>query len=192
MPPGQATSLSRSAESRRPVPTPPASAAGQPSKVYYIVTEGAGLGDNVRSLPCTENVTVLDAISQIGGLSQISSTKISIARPSATDHDKSTILTIDWEAISRRGINTTNYKLLPGDRLVIGEDPMIKRSNLLSKKTAIIERFCGVVGLTNATLRGLDGMSATDSAVMKELVRKGIFTDDEEHEGDLAGSDPPV
>ena len=40
------------------------------SKVYYIITQGAGLGDNVRRLPITGNETVLDAISQINGLSK--------------------------------------------------------------------------------------------------------------------------
>ena len=58
------------------------------SKVYYIITQGAGLGDNVRRLPVTGNETVLDAISQINGLSQVSSKNIWIARPSAADPEK--------------------------------------------------------------------------------------------------------
>ena len=52
------------------------------SKVYYIITEGGGQGDNVVRLPVTGNETVLDAISQIQGLSQLSSKSIWIARPS--------------------------------------------------------------------------------------------------------------
>ena len=51
------------------------------SKVYYIITQGAGIGDNVRRFPVTGNETVLDAISQVNGLSQLSSTHIWIARP---------------------------------------------------------------------------------------------------------------
>ena len=51
------------------------------SKVYYVITQGAGMGDNLRRFPITGNETVLDAISQINGLSQLSSTKIWIARP---------------------------------------------------------------------------------------------------------------
>jgi hypothetical protein len=112
-----------------PIAATGTSTACQPGKAFYIITEGAGLGDNVRCLPCTGNETVLDAISKVNGLSQISSTRMWIARPSPTSHDNSTILDIDWEAISRRGINTTNYTLMPGDRLVIGEDPLIKRTN---------------------------------------------------------------
>ena len=44
------------------------------SKVYYVITQGAGMGDNVRRLPVTGNETVLDAISNVNGLSQLSST----------------------------------------------------------------------------------------------------------------------
>ena len=40
------------------------------SKVYYVITEGAGAGDLVARLPITGNETVLDAISQINGLSR--------------------------------------------------------------------------------------------------------------------------
>ena len=43
------------------------------SKVYYVITEGAGLGDNVRRIPVTGNETVLDALASVNGLSQVSS-----------------------------------------------------------------------------------------------------------------------
>ena len=45
------------------------------SKVYYIVTQGAGQGDAVYRFPITGNETVLDAISQINGLNFNSSKK---------------------------------------------------------------------------------------------------------------------
>ena len=37
------------------------------SKVYYVITEGAGQGDNVARFPVTGNETVLDAVAQIVG-----------------------------------------------------------------------------------------------------------------------------
>ncbi len=163
-----------------PIPTTPISAACQPGKVFYLIIEGAGLGDNVRCFPCTGKETVLDAVSKVNGLSQLSSTKMWIARPSPISHDKSTILSIDWEAISKRGINTTNYTLMPGDRLVFGADPLTTRSNLLGKRTAIIERLEGVMGLTTSTHKGLNSMSPSEREKLEELVRKGVFTDDEE------------
>ena len=149
------------------------------SHVYYVIVQGAGLGDSVRRLPITGHETVLDAISTINGLSQVSSKKIWIVRPSAADPEKR-ILHVDWDGITRRGDAATNYQIFPGDRIYVGEDPLVTRTNLLGKKTAIVERMCGIVGLTSSTLRSLNGMSAADSAALKELVQKGKFTDDEE------------
>ena len=54
---------------------------GYNSKVYYVITDGAGMGDNVRRIPVTGNETVLDAISAVGGLSQLSSKEVWVARP---------------------------------------------------------------------------------------------------------------
>ena len=51
------------------------------SKSYYLITSGAGLGDNVMRLPVTGNETVLDAVAAIGGLAQTSSTRLWISRP---------------------------------------------------------------------------------------------------------------
>ena len=52
------------------------------SKVYYVITEGAGFGDNIQRFPITGNETVLDAVSLVNGLSRLSSKNIWIARPS--------------------------------------------------------------------------------------------------------------
>ena len=71
------------------------------SKVYYVITQGAGLGDSVRRLPITGNETVLDAISQVNGLSQVSSKKIWIARPAPHNFGCQQILPIDWDAIAQ-------------------------------------------------------------------------------------------
>ena len=90
------------------------------SKVYYIITQGAGLGDSVRRLPITGNETVLDAISQINGLSQVSSTKIWIARPAPHNFGCQQILPIEWDAITQGAQTATNYQILPGDRAVRG------------------------------------------------------------------------
>ena len=55
------------------------------SKFYYVVTEGANLGDQIQRVPITGNETVLDAVTQIGGLARISSKTIWIARPAPAD-----------------------------------------------------------------------------------------------------------
>ena len=95
------------------------------SKVYYVITQGAGLGDSVRRLPVTGNETVLDAISQINGLSQVSSKKIWIARPAPHNFGCQQILPIDWDAITQGAQTATNYQILPGDRLFVSEDELV-------------------------------------------------------------------
>lgn len=49
------------------------SVTGFNSKVYFVITQGAGVGDGVNRFPITGNETVLDAISQIQGLNPTSS-----------------------------------------------------------------------------------------------------------------------
>ena len=95
------------------------------SKVYYVITQGAGLGDSVRRLPVTGNETVLDAISQINGLSQVSSKKIWIARPAPHNFGCQQILPIEWDAITQGAQTATNYQILPGDRLFVAEDELV-------------------------------------------------------------------
>ena len=122
-----------------------------PGPVFYIITEGAGMGDSVRTVPCTGKETVLSAVGAVGGISQVSGTKLWIRGPRPIRR-KSTILNVDWQAIAKRGVNTTNYTLMPGDRLVFGEDPSTTRSNLLSKKTAPVERIGGIVNVATSNL----------------------------------------
>jgi polysaccharide export outer membrane protein len=125
------------------------------SKVYYVITQGADLGDSLRRFPVTGNETVLDAVSQVNGLSQLSSTRMWIARPSASRAVKGTILPIDWKAITQDGATATNYQILPGDRLFIAEDHLVALNNKISKNIAPVERVLGVIGLAESTLRGL-------------------------------------
>jgi polysaccharide biosynthesis/export protein len=132
--------------------------AGYNSKVYYIVTQGAGLGDNVVRVPITGNDTVLDAISQIGGLSQLSSKKIWIARPSASNSDKGTILKIDWDSIVQRGATATNYQIMPRDRLFIAEDKLLSINNAVGKATQPVERILGTLGLAASTIEAIQKM----------------------------------
>ena len=123
------------------------------SKVYYIITEGGGQGDNVVRLPVTGNETVLDAISQIQGLSQLSSKSIWIARPSPAGFGCEQILPVDWDAITRGGMTATNYQLMPGDRVFIAADPMIALTTTVSKMIGPFERLLGFSSLSFSTVR---------------------------------------
>ncbi|MEX0642597.1 MAG: polysaccharide biosynthesis/export family protein [Pirellulales bacterium] len=120
------------------------------SKKYYVITQGGGLGDNVSEAPITGNETVLDAIARIGGLSQISSTNMWIARPAPNGTGCEQIMPVNWEEISRGASTATNYQLMPGDRLYIAENPLIRLDSLLANYTRPFERLFGWISLGTA------------------------------------------
>ena len=124
------------------------------SKVYYIITEGAGQGDNVVRLPVTGNETVLDAISQIQGLSQLSSKNIWIARPAPGGFGCEQVLPVEWDAITRGGATATNYQLMPGDRVFIASDPVMAFTAFANRIIGPFERVLGFGSLTASTVRG--------------------------------------
>jgi polysaccharide export outer membrane protein len=131
------------------------------SKVYYVITQGAGLGDNVRRFPVTGNETVLDAISQVNGLSQLSSTRIWIARPSPNTCACDQIMPVDWQAITQSGSTVTNYQIFPGDRLYVAQDEMVNLNTTLNRLINPFERVMGFIGLSTSTVRGAQQMGRT-------------------------------
>ena len=112
------------------------------SKVYYVVTQGAGMGDGVYRFSITGNETVLDAISQINGLEQVSSKRIWIARPTCGSGNVQ-VLPVSWEAITAQASTNTNYQVMPGDRVFIAEDKLIALDTSLAKIIAPMERIMG-------------------------------------------------
>lgn len=126
------------------------------SKSYYIVVQGAGLGDGVYKFPVTGNETVLDAIANIQGLEQVSSKKIWIARPTR-DPSRVQMLPVDWLAITERATPDTNYQILPGDRVFIAEDRMVAFDTWVAKITSPLERIMGFTLLGTGTATRLSG-----------------------------------
>ena len=92
------------------------------SKVFYVITQGAGLGGNIRRVPITGGETVLDALCTVNGVWQVSTAKIWIARPVPGGLGCEQILPVDYEAIARGDSLATNYQILPGDRVFVSED----------------------------------------------------------------------
>ena len=137
------------------------------SKVYYVVTEGAGLGDNIVRVPITGNETVLDAIANIGGLSQLSSKQIWIARPAPGDFGCEQVLPVDWVAITRGGSTATNYQVMPGDRIFIAEDGMWALTNFLGKVLGPAEQVLGKTTLGASTIRNLQTMGRKYNALRR-------------------------
>lgn len=113
------------------------------SKVYYIVTQGAGQGDGVTRVPVTGNETVLDAVSQIQGLQPFSSKRMWVARPAPDELCYDQVLPVDWNSIVQDGDTTTNYQLLPGDRLYISENKLTALDNFVGRATQPFERIFG-------------------------------------------------
>ena len=126
------------------------------SKVYYIVLQGAGLGDGVYRFPVTGNETVLDAIANIQGLEEVSSKKIWVARPTSNETQPQ-ILPVDWFAITERASARTNYQVLPGDRVFIAEDKLVAFDTQIAKITAPLERIMGFTLLGVGTMTRLSG-----------------------------------
>lgn len=126
------------------------------SKVYYVITEGAGLGDGVTKFPITGNDTVLDAVANINGLTQVSSKRIWIARP-VPNSEQCQVLPVDWQAVTAYGGATTNYQLMPGDRVFVAEDHLIAFDTRLAKMLAPLERAMGFTLLSVGTATRLSG-----------------------------------
>lgn len=123
------------------------------SKVFYVVTEGGGLGDNIRRVPITGNDTVMDALSAVNGLSQVSSATVWVARPAPGGMDCEQIMPVDYAAITRGGSTATNYQVMPGDRVFVQADGMIAANTWLTKATAPIERLLGLASLGSSSAR---------------------------------------
>ncbi len=128
------------------------------SRKIYIIADGAGYGQQVIALPATGGETVLDAISRVQGLPPVASLKkIWVSRPSPAGHPTSTVLPVDWKAITQAGRTETNYQLLPGDRIYIHSDALICAYNYIDKMVAPIERILGVTFLGVSTFRSFSG-----------------------------------
>lgn len=128
------------------------------SKIYYVITDGAGAGEQVFRFPCTGNETILDAVAHINGLPTVSSKKhIWIARPAPPELGRDQVLQVDWDGIVRRGQTTTNFQILPGDRIYVRADHLVTFDTLVAKVTAPWERILGFTLLGNGTVRALGG-----------------------------------
>jgi polysaccharide export outer membrane protein len=122
------------------------------SKVYYVVIDGGGYGEQVVRLPIYGNETVLDALANINGLPTVSSKyHIWVSRPGHDCGDQ--VLPVDWPAIVKCGASATNYQLFPGDRIYVKADALITTDNWLAKAISPIERLFGVTLLGNVTVR---------------------------------------
>jgi polysaccharide biosynthesis/export protein len=93
------------------------------SKVYYVQGDVGSPG----RLPITGNETVLDAITFAGGLLPTAATQnIRLVRPAPPGACCEQVLPVNISAIINVGDSTTNYQIMPGDRLVVYRDPIVR------------------------------------------------------------------
>ncbi len=125
------------------------------SKVYYVITEGAMLGESVTRVPITGKEKVLDALSQVGGLSAMSSQEIWIARPAPGGFGCQQILPVDYAGITRGASAATNYQLMPGDRVYVAENKMVALSSVVGIVTNPFEQATGFLSLGTSMIKNL-------------------------------------
>jgi polysaccharide export outer membrane protein len=137
------------------------------SKVYYIITDGGGLGEQVVRVPLTGNETVLDAVSQINGLPAVASKKgVWVARPTPSGQSKCDILPVDWKGIARSGRTDTNYQVMAGDRIYVMAQPLVTADTALGRFISPIERVFGVILLSNTSIRSFDRNAGNTGVVV--------------------------
>jgi len=126
------------------------------SKVYYIILDGGGIGEQVLRLPAYGNETVLDAISQVNGLPAVAArSRVWIARPGADEKAPDQIVPVQWTAITRGGAAKMNYQIFPGDRLFVQAKPIITFDNTLNLYLAPLQRIMGATVLGVGTYNSL-------------------------------------
>jgi polysaccharide biosynthesis/export protein len=124
------------------------------SKVYYVILDGAGNGQQLFRLPSTGNETVLDALCQVSGLTPVSDPRrIWISRPGPEGQEA--VLPVDWKGTTELGQVRTNYQILPGDRIFVQGYPLVSIDTKLARVFAPIERVLGVTLLGTSTVRNL-------------------------------------
>jgi polysaccharide export outer membrane protein len=138
------------------------------SKRFYVITAGAGIGEDIQTFPITGNETVLDAISRLQGLKQFSSKTMWVARPTPAQTGDDNVLPVDYVGITQ-GQTDTNYQLLPGDRLFIVDDNLVAANNYLTKLTQPIERLLNISSQGTDTIRNMQTMGRTYN-----VTRRGI------------------
>jgi len=127
------------------------------SKVYYVQGDVGVPG----RLPITGNETVLDAINYAGGLIPTASTvNIRLVRPAPPGASKPTLLPVNLAAIVNEGDSTTNYQIMPGDRLMVYRDPIVRTTVFLDRLAAPFNSVLNSILQYSFTARSVKAINA--------------------------------
>jgi polysaccharide biosynthesis/export protein len=126
------------------------------SKFYYVQGDVAAPG----RMPVTGNETVLDAINYAGGLIATAAPQnIRLVRPAPPGACCEQVLPVNLAAIISAGDPTTNYQLMPGDRLVVYRDPIIRTTLFIDRIAAPFQTVLNSMlqyGFTARTLKAIN------------------------------------
>ena len=127
------------------------------SKVYYVQGDVGSPG----RLPITGNETVLDAINYAGGLIPTASVpNIRLVRPAPPGACCQQLLPVNYPAIVNAGDSTTNYQLLPGDRIVVYRDPIVRTTIFLDRLAAPFNSVLNSILQYSFTARSVKAIDA--------------------------------
>jgi polysaccharide export outer membrane protein len=135
------------------------------SKVYYVVIDGGGYGQQVFRFPITGNETVLDAISQINGLPPVADKSLVwVARATPDDKAHPAVLPVDWHGITQDGSAATNYQIFPGDRIYVHSQKIIRVDSFLAKFLSPIDRVFGSILLGSSAVNSIRAGGGTGTS----------------------------
>jgi len=128
------------------------------SKKFYVILDGGGNGEQVIPLSITGNETVLDALAAVNGLPPVANKRnIWVARRTPHPNQPEQILPVDWVAITQHGIITTNWQIMPGDRVYVKAQRLVSIDNALARLLTPVERIFGVTILGASTVNQIQG-----------------------------------
>ena len=122
------------------------------SKNYYV------LGDVLITgkLPITGNETVLDAINFAGGLMPTAApANIRLVRPAPPGACCEQVLPINMAAITSGGDPTTNYQIMPNDRIIVYRDPIVRLTVFIDRLAAPFQTVLGTILQYSFTARSV-------------------------------------
>lgn len=123
------------------------------SKNYYVLGDVGAPG----KLPITGNETVLDALQYAGGLLPTAAPQnIRLVRPAPPGACCEQLLPVNLAAITSGGDPTTNYQLMPGDRIVVYRDPIVRTTIFIDRMAAPFQTVLQSILQSAFTIRAVE------------------------------------
>lgn len=126
------------------------------SQVYYVLGDVNAPG----RFPHTGNETVLDAIQFAGGIDlNASVNNIRVVRPAPPGACCAQTLPVNIAAIQQAGDTTTNYQLLPGDRVYVYRDPIVRATIFINRLAAPFNTVVNTILTYSFGVRNLNSIN---------------------------------